>query len=74
MMEVKENIMDKVTFKLAVVVWRTDHKKRYLQGGVGMSGGMQGVAGCTGDYRSAVGTSNRLCYCTLTENIRCLNK
>jgi len=27
MMEVKENIMDKVTFKLAVVVRTTDHKK-----------------------------------------------
>jgi len=26
-MEVKENIMDKVTFKLAVVVQRTGHKK-----------------------------------------------
>ena len=27
MMEFKENIMDKVIFKVAVVVWRTDHKK-----------------------------------------------
>jgi len=26
-MEVKENIMATVTFKLAVVVWKTDHKK-----------------------------------------------
>jgi hypothetical protein len=27
MMEVKENIMDEVAFKLAVVAQRTDHKK-----------------------------------------------
>jgi len=39
-----------------------------------MSDGVKGTVGCVGDYWTAVGTSNRLCYCTLTENIRCLNK
>ena len=70
MMEVIENIVDKETFKLAVVVQRTDHKK--ISSGRcwhGMSDGVQGTVGCIGDCWTAVGTSN-----PLTENIRCLNK
>jgi len=49
-------------------------QERSLQGGVGMSDGVQGTVGCIGDCWTAVGTSSGLWYYTLTENIRCLNK
>jgi len=39
-----------------------------------VSDGVQGTVGCIGNYWTVVGTSSRLCYYTLTENIRRFNK
>jgi hypothetical protein len=60
-MEVKKNSIDKITFKLVVIVLKTDHKKVPC-GELGVSGAVQGIVGYRQDYWTAVGTSNRLRY------------
>jgi len=48
----------------------TDHSSRKDPcGEVGMSGGMQGTAGYRGDYRTAIGTSDKLFYNTWTKKV-----